>query len=116
MKRIPNRANRTVAAKGRSRGYTLLELLIVLVILVTVTGAVFEQINGMQKKAGSEAMKLDMNQQAREFLDQTVRDLHMAGYPGASMYSNPTAASIPGGGRTGKGFTHGDSAGRRREQ
>jgi len=60
------------------------------VILVTVTGAVFEQINGMQKKAGSEAMKLDMNQQAREFLDQTVRDLHMAGYPGASMYSNPT--------------------------
>jgi len=34
-------------------------------------------------------MKLDMNQQAREFLDQTVRDLHMAGYPGASMYSNP---------------------------
>jgi prepilin-type N-terminal cleavage/methylation domain-containing protein len=89
MKRIPNRANRTVAAKGRSRGYTLLELLIVLVILVTVTGAVFEQINGMQKKAGSEAMKLDMNQQAREFLDQTVRDLHMAGYPGASMYSNP---------------------------
>ena len=45
MKRIPNRAHRTVAAKGRSRGYTLLELLIVLMILVTVTGAVFEQIN-----------------------------------------------------------------------
>ena len=89
MKRIPNRTHRKAAANGRSRGYTLLELLIVLVILVTVTGAVFEQINGMQKKAGSEAMKLDMNQQAREFLDQTVRDLHMAGYPGASMYSNP---------------------------
>jgi hypothetical protein len=59
------------------------------VILASVTGAVFEHINAMQKKAGSEAMKLDMSQQAREFLDQTVRDLHMAGYPGASMYSNP---------------------------
>jgi prepilin-type N-terminal cleavage/methylation domain-containing protein len=89
MKRIPNRANRKVAAKGRFRGYTLLELLIALAILATVTGAVFEQINAMQKKAGSEATKLDMNQQAREFLDQTVRDLHMSGYPGASMYSNP---------------------------
>jgi prepilin-type N-terminal cleavage/methylation domain-containing protein len=89
MKRSPNLANQRVAANGRSRGYTLLELLISLVILATVTGAVFEHINAMQKKASSAAMKLDMNQQAREFLDQTVRDLHMAGYPGASMYSNP---------------------------
>lgn len=90
MKRIPNRAHGVAATNGPNRGYTLLELLIVLAILVTVTGAVFEQINAMQKKAGSAAAKLDMNQQAREFLDQTVRDLHMAGYPGASMYSNPS--------------------------
>lgn len=89
MRGISNRAQRRVATNGRVRGYTLLELLIALVILVTVTGAVFEHINAMQKNAGSEAMKLDMNQQAREFLDQTVRDLHMSGYPGASMYSNP---------------------------
>ncbi len=89
MKRFSNLAKQREAANGRSRGYTLLELLISLVILATVTGAVFEHINAMQKKANSAAMKLDMNQQAREFLDQTVRDLHMAGYPGASMYSNP---------------------------
>ena len=89
MKRIPNRAHGKAATNGRFKGYTLLELLISLVILATVTGAVFEHINAMQKKASSAAMKLDMNQQAREFLDQTVRDLHMAGYPGASMYSNP---------------------------
>ena len=74
---------------ANSRGYTLLELLISLVILLTVTGALFEQINQMQKKSSSEAMKLDMNGAARDFLDQTVRDLHMSGYPGASMYSNP---------------------------
>jgi len=89
MKRIPNRAHGKAATNGRFKGYTLLELLISLAILVTVTGAVFEHINAMQKKANSAAMKLDMNQQAREFLDQTVRDLHMAGYPGAGMYSNP---------------------------
>jgi prepilin-type N-terminal cleavage/methylation domain-containing protein len=76
-------------AKAGSRGYTLVELLISLLILVTLTGAVFDQINQMQKKSSGEAMKLDMNQAAREFLDQTVRDLHMAGYPGPSMYANP---------------------------
>src|SRR5207302_4623942 len=27
----------------------------------------------------------------REFVDQMVRDLHMAGYPGATMYSDPRA-------------------------
>jgi prepilin-type N-terminal cleavage/methylation domain-containing protein len=71
------------------RGYTLIELLVSLFILLTVAGAVFEQISQMQKKSGAESMKLDMNQAAREFLDQTVRDLHMSGYPVASMYSNP---------------------------
>jgi hypothetical protein len=66
-------------------------MLVSLLILATVTGAVFEQINAMQKKANSEAVNVDLNQQSRDFLDQTVRDLHMAGYPGANMYSNPLA-------------------------
>jgi len=66
-------------------------MLVSLLILATVTGAVFEQINAMQKKANSEAVNVDLNQQSRDFLDQTVRDLHMAGYPGPSMYSNPLA-------------------------
>jgi prepilin-type N-terminal cleavage/methylation domain-containing protein len=74
---------------SRSRGYTLVELLISMFILLTVAGAVFEQINQMQKKSNAEAMNLDMSQAARDFLDQTVRDLHMSGYPSASMYSNP---------------------------
>jgi prepilin-type N-terminal cleavage/methylation domain-containing protein len=72
-----------------ARGFTLLELLISLFVLAVVSGAVFEQINQMQRKSNSEAIKLDLNQEAREFLDQTVRDLHMSGYPSASMYSNP---------------------------
>ena len=90
MKVAPNHIAGVKASKRSERGFTLIELMISLLILVTVTGAVFEQINQMQKKSSSEAMKLDMNQQARDFLDQTVRDLHMAGYPSESMYSNPT--------------------------
>jgi prepilin-type N-terminal cleavage/methylation domain-containing protein len=91
MKRTLNPACGVTATNKAARGFTLLEMLISLLILATVTGAVFEQINQMQKKSSSEAMKLDQNQQAREFLDQTVRDLHMSGYPGPSMYSNPLA-------------------------
>lgn len=72
-----------------SRGYTLLELLVSLLILLTVTAVVFEQIDQMQKKSSSEAMKVDLSQQAREFVNQTVHDLHMAGYPNLAMYSNP---------------------------
>jgi type II secretory pathway pseudopilin PulG len=89
MNRPLNRVGFSIATKRTTGGYTLVELLLSVAILATVTGAVFEQINNMQKKSSSEAMRLDQNQQAREFLDQTVRDLHMAGYPGASMYSNP---------------------------
>lgn len=82
-------------ASGRSnsvmhgaKGFTLLELMLSMLMLLVVTGAVFEQINQMQKKSSSDAMKVDLSQQSREFVDQTVRDLHMSGYPSASMYSN----------------------------
>jgi prepilin-type N-terminal cleavage/methylation domain-containing protein len=89
MKRLPQQASVTTLRKN-SKGFTLLEILVSLLILGVVAGAVFEQINRLQRRSSSEAMKLDQNQQAREFVDQTVRDLHMAGYPSASMYSNPS--------------------------
>jgi hypothetical protein len=35
-----------------------------------------------------------LTQQSRDFLNQTVRDLHMAGYPGPGMYSNVAHPSL----------------------
>jgi prepilin-type N-terminal cleavage/methylation domain-containing protein len=87
------RSNPKVRRPASAQGFTLVELLVSLLILTVVAGAVFEQINQMQKKSSSEAIKLDMNQAAREFVDQTVRDLHMSGYPGPSMYTNPQGNS-----------------------
>jgi prepilin-type N-terminal cleavage/methylation domain-containing protein len=89
MKRVSQPISGTT--RKATSGFTLIEMLVSLLILGIVTGAVFEQINAMQKKANSEAVNVDLNQQSRDFLGQTVRDLHMAGYPGASMYSNPAA-------------------------
>jgi prepilin-type N-terminal cleavage/methylation domain-containing protein len=83
-----HRLLRKTSAKNRATaGFTLIEMLISLAILVTVNGAVFEQINSMQKKSASAAVNVDLTQQARDFINQTVRDLHMAGYPAANMYS-----------------------------
>jgi prepilin-type N-terminal cleavage/methylation domain-containing protein len=90
MKRTPQIGIAAAPNKG-TRGFTLLEMLISLLVLAIVSGAVFAQINRMQQRSSSQAIKVDMSQQARDFLDQTVRDLHMSGYPNASMYSNPAA-------------------------
>jgi len=89
MASSPRLLRKTSAKKRATAGFTLIEMLISLLILVTVTGAVFEQINSMQKKSASEAVNVDLTQQSREFINQTVRDLHMAGFPGPGMYSNP---------------------------
>jgi prepilin-type N-terminal cleavage/methylation domain-containing protein len=91
MQRISIPAGNTRTSQKNARGFTLAEVMVSLFILVTVTGAVFSQINQMQKKSNNEAIKVDLSQEAREFIDQTVRDLHMAGYPNAAMYSNPQA-------------------------
>jgi prepilin-type N-terminal cleavage/methylation domain-containing protein len=76
-----------------ARGFTLIEVLISMAVLVTLTGAIFEQINQMQKKASSESIKVDMGQQSHEFVDQITRDLHTAGYPNAAMYAAPLDAT-----------------------
>lgn len=68
-------------------GFSLLEMMISMAVLLVVTGAVFDQLMVMQRKAAAEAMKVDSSQQAREFIDQMVRDLHQAGYPKSSMYA-----------------------------
>jgi prepilin-type N-terminal cleavage/methylation domain-containing protein len=82
------KARSPLDASHRRRGFTLPELLVSSLVLLIVTGAVFEQIAHMQKRSNAESLKTDMSRQAREFADQTVRDLHAAGYPPASMYGN----------------------------
>lgn len=76
--------------RSQQTGFSLIELLTVLVILTLVMGAVFSQMIQVQQRYQVEQTKLDMFQESREFIDQMTRDLHMAGYPSAKMFANGT--------------------------
>ena len=63
------------------RGFSVIELLIVVVLLLILVASVFQLINLAVARSNAEQTKLDMFQEAREFMDQMSRDLHQAGYP-----------------------------------
>jgi prepilin-type N-terminal cleavage/methylation domain-containing protein len=67
-------------------GFSLIELMIVILLLSVIMGSVFSQIDLVQKRFRTEQNKLDISQTAREFLDQIVRDVHKAGYPNWRLY------------------------------
>src|ERR1041385_5748749 len=62
-------------------GLSLMELMIVLVIVLAISAAIFQTINMTTQRSSTEQTKLDMFQEAREFMDQMSRDLRQAGYP-----------------------------------
>src|SRR2546430_16119677 len=75
-------------------GFSLMELMIVLVIVLTIAGAIFQTINITTQRSTSEQTKVDTFQEAREFMDQMSRDLRQAGYPNPhnmdpSVFTNP---------------------------
>ncbi len=77
--------NRTTRLRKQS-GFSLLELLVVVLLLTIVVGAVFSQIERAQVRYHVEDQKLDLTQQQREFIDQFTRDLHQAGFPSTAQY------------------------------
>lgn len=72
--------------RAAEMGFSLIELMIVILLLSVIMGSVFSQIDLVQKRFRTEQNKLDISQTAREFLDQIVRDVHKAGYPNLRLY------------------------------
>src|SRR3954470_10147508 len=75
--------------KQRQRGFSLIEMLMVLAILSLVMAVTMNAIMDVQKRQRVEEAKVDLNQESREFVEQIVRDLHGSGYPSVSMYATP---------------------------
>ncbi len=86
---------RTNGARHNERGFSLIELLIVLVIFIVIMGAVFKLMNLATARSSTEQAKLDMFQEAREFMDQMSRDLRQAGYPNVRDFVSSTLPSPP---------------------
>lgn len=69
--------------------------MIVLLILTLMMGAIFQQINLVQQRNTTEAAKLDMFQESREFMDQMARDLRQAGYPSPRNFNKGYLTATP---------------------
>ena len=57
-----------------------------MLVLMIVVGGIFGVIDVVNQRSSTEQAKLDMFQEAREFMDQMSRDLHQAGYPNPRHY------------------------------
>src|SRR5713226_9284880 len=80
-------------ARNRQNGFSLLEMMVVVLILGVVSAGLFTQIDSAQQRAYSEQVKLDNFQEARDFVDQFFRDVNQIGYPNSRMVDTTTGAS-----------------------
>jgi prepilin-type N-terminal cleavage/methylation domain-containing protein len=78
------------SVKKRASGFTLIELMVVMLILSIVCAAIFTQIDQMQQRAVAEQGKVDDFQQARDFVDQIFRDTRQLGYPNVRNFDVST--------------------------
>ena len=74
-------ARRHPVIKSAESGFSLIEMMIVCVIVLIISGAILHVINLSTQRSSTEQAKVDMFQEAREFMDQMSRDLRGAGYP-----------------------------------
>ncbi len=92
--RIGRHCQRTLA-----RGFSLIELLIVTAVLMVVLGGIVQYIAVASQRSKIESTKVDLSQEAREFVDEFERDIHQAGYPNCRQFNNaalcPNAATYP---------------------
>jgi prepilin-type N-terminal cleavage/methylation domain-containing protein len=93
---MPGTSERVARIQGcGARGFSLLELLITVVILVAVLGVVVTGVTELQKNNTRQAVNVDLTQESRQFMDQVVQDLHQAGFPSVAMFDPATSAATP---------------------
>jgi prepilin-type N-terminal cleavage/methylation domain-containing protein len=79
----------------REKGFSLIEMMIVLIILLIVSGAIFQVINLATQRSVTEQTRLDMFQEGREFMDQMSRDLRQAGFPNPRNFVSGALTADP---------------------
>lgn len=76
------------AGRRQQRGFSLIEMLVVMVVMFIVFAVVFRSADMFQQRGAAETEKVDSVQSARDFMDTVNRDIHDAGFP--PMQVNPS--------------------------
>ncbi|MGC2416967.1 MAG: type II secretion system protein [Candidatus Acidiferrales bacterium] len=71
---------------SRECGFTLLETMVTLAILIIVFAVVMNGIMLVQQRNTVEINKVDLTQETRQFMDQITNDIHQAGFPTIRMF------------------------------
>src|ERR1700688_4374101 len=79
--------------RHRHSGFSMLEMMVVVLILCVVSAGIFAQMNAAQQRSYTEQVKLDNFQEARDFVDQFFRDINQIGYPNSRMVDTTAAWS-----------------------
>jgi prepilin-type N-terminal cleavage/methylation domain-containing protein len=75
------------------RGFSLIELMLVLAILTAVIGVLTDGMMQVEKKSASDVNKVGVAQESRQFMDQILRDLRQCGFPGLAIFDPATGAT-----------------------
>jgi prepilin-type N-terminal cleavage/methylation domain-containing protein len=81
--------------RHRHNGFSLLEMMVVVLILGVVSAGIFAQMNAAQQRSYTEQVKLDNFQEARDFVDQFFRDINQIGYPNSRMVDTTSLSWSP---------------------
>jgi prepilin-type N-terminal cleavage/methylation domain-containing protein len=88
------------SGKNRQKGFTLIEFLVVMSLLVIVIGVALDGLIQMQRRSTVDASKLENTQETRQFMDQISNDIHQIGYPNSKLFDpagGTSANSVSGG-------------------
>ena len=80
--------------RQHENGFTLIETMVTVAVLLVVLGIVFSYIGRLQRVYKTEETKVDATQEARTVLDSLERELHQAGFPGHNMWG-PNVLNVP---------------------
>src|SRR6266849_3303168 len=82
-------------ARRQLHGFTLLELMIVVLIMGIISAGILSQMDTAQQRNYTEQVKLDNFQEARDFVDQFFRDINQIGYPNVRMVDTASLSWVP---------------------